>query len=321
MKAIPLNKARNWPVKDLTTGMKFQTKQGKIYIHKTKGGNVYICSNIPSLDMTRPRPMPVGYKYGRCVACAGQSYTNLTCGGNLSAFKQEETKLEESGRMKFTETFRVRGPVALLKALIEEAEKLGWRYKGFAINKTTTELNFTEGIIDSGSSGGGYIYNLPEEWAGAMSDAESQEEVDDVEYLECIIDVDGITKGRIYKRDMSEINDYFYTIEEPDYIYGDCCHDRDRFKPSTEWAFEEQGVNISSVGGHKINIQKVKINGYAEMELVCIGCKESEQIYSLGALRALRDAMCDDEATFEEENVTFSKEQVEALIERLEMGV
>lgn len=313
--AISLAKARAFPAKDLVNGQEFLTKQGKIHIVKQKNGTIYVCSNYIEVDGGKPRPMPAGYKYGYNLF--SYSVVDLTCGERFSAFKSVEEVADV--KMKFTESFNVRGTYGLLKAFKEEAIELGWEWVGTELGKGATMMGFwgDDGQFSGATNSGGYTYDLPAEWEDALSSAGEKEEVDDVEYVKCMTDdytSDGITKGRIYKRDLSYECDYDYRIEEDD--QGDeATWDKDDFEASTEEEYDAQGVNISSVGGYTINIKEVKINGYLPMKMVCIGCVDSQQVYSLGALQTLRDVMCSDDGTNEKEGVTFTLEQVEALIE------
>lgn len=314
-KAIAIAKARTWPAKDLTNGQKFLTKQGEIYIHKLKDGRIWVLSNNSILDGNTPGRMPAGWKYSYYLHVGGSIPTtiDLTCNGRLSAFK------EYVGEQQFSADIVVSGVPSLLKAIKEEAEELGWEFSGDEITKSTRALHFNKGVFGVCPELG-VDFVLADEWDYVMEEIAEKE--DNVEYLECVVDDEvenGITKGRIYKRDADEEyhDENDYCIEEGDFEYADLHWDRSSFKPSTEEAFEAQGVNISSVGGHKINIKEVKINGYKSMKMACIGCAGSQQVYSLGALKVIYDVMCDNEGTFDEEGVDFTKDQVEALIEAL----
>lgn len=316
--AITPAKARVFPTKDLVDGQKFQTKQGEIEIVKQKSGQCYVLCNIPTLNGGMPRSKR-GYTNGWNLYSGAT--VDLTCGGKLTAIKKVEGVTEE----EFAQNFRVSGTKGLLKAFKEDAQELGWKFVGKEISGNG-RMVFDKGEFwvgnDSVDDG---TYELSYEFGDALDAAGDKRAVDKTEYLLCISDeyvTGGVTKGRIYKRDISE--------EDPDEDDGYCIMNSDRtdggedtyfprsiFVPSTKEAFEAQGPNISSVQGYKINIQTVKINGYHEMKMACIGCQSSEQVYSRGALETLRDVMCNDEAEFYDEGVVFTKEQVEALIEAL----
>lgn len=313
MTKIAIKKARNWPTEDLKNGQEFTTAQGKIQIVKNKS-SIYIVHNSPAKEGLKPRTMPAGFKYGYCIDSATFSSTqDLTC-GYFTAFKQEDVVKN----MRFTGMFKVAGVVSLLKALKEEAEALGWKFTGEDISKNTQALIFDEGEFYISPDNIWANYSLAYEWDQVLENLKEQEEVDDCEYVECIEDnpMEGITLGRIYKRDLALTDEDCYYIE-PDYDGGNNYHLRESFKPSTQEAYEAQGPNISSVGGYKINIKEVKINGYQPMKMACIGCADSQQVYSLGALSALYEVMCGSEATYKSEDVTFTREQVSALIDTL----
>lgn len=311
-KSINIAAARKWPTKDLENGQKFLTKQGEIQIVKNKS-SIYVVHNNFCASGAKPRSMPSGFKYGYILDRSPfKTLQNLTCGARFSAFKQQ---VEDTRKMQFSGEFKVSGAPSLLKALKEEAEEIGWKYVGEEINKNTEALSFEKGNFGIASKTG-IDYVLALDWEYTIKALKDMEEINDAEYLLCVQDSvqDGITEGRIYKRDMSNTDVDYYELEEVDFDYGQTNWSKYYFVPSTKEEYEGQGVNISSIGGYKINIKEVKINGYEPMKMVCIGCIKSQQVYSLGALQVIYDVMCDSIAEYEEEALVFSKEQVVALI-------
>lgn len=325
MTKITAAKAKTFPFSQLKTGRAFysqQTGKGEIVI---EGNSVYIVHNNVAYKGSRPMKAN-GFPYGWCLSSAYSPKVDLTYKGKFG-----DIQLGDVVEEQFKNSFLVKGTPALIKAFKEEALEAGWTFKGAATSAIYKSLYFCH-KGDSVQSGAHFrldgeacskVFILPGQWdlaIKAMKEKEAKKEVK-VEYIKFNKDgqeEDGLVKGRTYKvvRKLSEnvyevISDNGETIEawEGEWSVG------------TKADFDSQKVYVGHIGGYKVNIQTVKIRGYHDMKVACIGCKDSEQVYTVGALETLRDVMKSKslkKAENEGEGVEFTLEQVEALLEACE---
>ena len=326
MKKITAVKAKKFPVSELKTGMKFfstQTGEGQIVL---QGGTVFIIHNHPiNAHGGKPDTMPKGFLYswnlGRYMPIDltySGKFTNIQLGGEI---------IEKTA---FKNSFVVKGTPALIKAFKEEALEAGWVFKGAATSTTYKNLYFCH-KGDSVHSGAHFrldgeacskIFTLPGQWDLAIKTMKEKEVVKEkLEYLKFNVtgqESDGLVKGRTYKitktggtftYEVMGDNGETIGVEEGEYV------------PGTKAEFDSQKAYVGHIGGYKVNIQTIKIRGYNTMKVACIGCKDSEQVYTVGALETLRDVMNSKglkKAENNDEGVEFTIEQVEALLEACE---
>lgn len=324
MKKITAIKAKKFPVSELKTGMEFSSTQlkGQIVL---QGNNVFIVHNVGSREGGRPSIMPKGFKYGWNLGYS-VTHTDLTYGGQFSNIQLGGETTEKTA---FKNSFVVTGSPALIKAFKEEAIVAGWTFKGPATSATYKAFYFCHKGDEvysgahfrlDGEAACAKKFSLPAQWDLAVK-AVGEKEKEKLEYLKFNVngqEAEGLVKGRTYKITKTG-GLYAYMVigdngentgvEEGEYV------------PGTKAEFDSQKAYVGHIGGFKVNIQTVKIRGYNDMKVACIGCKDSEQVYTVGALETLRDVMNSKglkKAENNNEGVEFTIEQVEALLEACE---
>ncbi len=322
----------------LKNGTKLTSTQCKnMAIHIDSGKCMYIVHTSTSAHGSKPSPMPKGYTYSWSLG-VGTTNVDLTCNGVFTSIALA------GGETKFKNSFCVKGSRAIVKAFQEEAVEAGWKMQmantgqlGLVFNGSLKEVSGIKGqqCYPSTATYGTKTFNLPGDYTAALAFAKETEaipiEAPIPEYVECLKDSAGSNpafhKGRIYKvnvKDTKDCDGEEICVDESDDGDYDSWN-KVNFKPSTEDAFDEQSPVLYNIMGNPIVIIKQAINkggkNYGTIPLACIGCVDSQQVYSLGALETLRDTLethCKGKGTHEGEGVDFTQEQVETLIDMLE---
>lgn len=293
-----------FPVSSLKEGMTFDSKElkGVIAISATK--TIHVVHNGSAYHGSAPHPMPTGYKHGWQLNIT-KNTVDLTYSGQFSGITLGTAKKATAvkGEGAFSNSFVVTGSKPLIKAFIEEATAAGWKWRGpkFASKGNTYDSLYFVHKGDSIHEGCHFRadaqtahtkkYALPGGWDGAIAAAKAKAKaVAKVpEYVTCTTGVGGqFTKGRIYKTTKESFGVYYIAKDDSGSTTNGM--DKSNFVPATEAAFKKQRplfVPTTRVGGYTVSVRTFTQAPYGAVNMIGIGCYDSQQIYSLAALETI----------------------------------
>lgn len=327
MTTIPAVKAKKFPQDKLVNGQAISIGAVSGVICK-EAGNVYVCTNSARFEGSTPTKLPVGYKNGWTLG--GYPNVDLTC-GKTGVVKLGPAKAV-AGEEQFCNTFTVMGSKGLLKAFAEEAIELGWKQHGKVDFTSYKNLYFHAAgdIIMKGQMfredgiNGGTSYMLPLQWDLALSAAKQKKAVSVIpDYIKAIASSTNITKGRFYEVIAGSSASIYKFKDDAGKLNG---WGAENFVAATKTAFTAQKplfVPLKYIGDWAVKIKTATVTGYDSIPVICIGCTDSQQVYTKESLKTILCTMTvADKKTVRhcDRAVTFTPDMVKTLIKMLEMA-
>lgn len=320
MTAVAAATAKAFPKIALKTGMPISGTgiKGDAIIVK-EGNTVFICSNSTTLDGSAPIKK-YGFKYGWTLRNRGTTTVDLTYSGRFSSIKLGAVPVAKkavktpvkkaakttTGKTEFVNSFGVVGSKTLLKAFAEEAVAAGWNHDKSTSAAGYPDLYFTtthDGVSPAFSFRADGVksvkpapFKLPAQWDAAIK-AMKEKKVVTKFPIYCIAKgncSNQYTKGRIYKITKEHKGTYFTATDDN----GSTTNGwgKEQFTLSTEKAFKAQAplfVPIKTLGGWSVSVSRASVPGYgtAGIPVICIGCTDSQEVYTKKSLASLLYAL------------------------------
>lgn len=304
--------AKAYPMAKLKTGMPISATgiKGNAIIVKELG-SVYICSNSSTLNGSEPADKH-GFKYGWCLSSGtkidltyGRRFSNIKLGAVPVAAKTVKAPVKKAaGKGEFVNSFGVVGSKTLLKAFGEEAMAAGWNHDKSTSAAGYPDLYFTttdDGVSPAFSFRADGVksvkpapFKLPAQWDAAIKAMKEKKAVAKFP-IYCVAKNscgNQYTKGRIYKI-TKEFDGVYFTATDDQ---GSTTNGwgKEQFTLSTEKAFKAQAplfVPIKTLGGWSVSVSKATVPGYAGIPVICIGCTDSQEVYTKKSLASLLYAL------------------------------